>query len=221
MSAMFDQFPKRGFVERQPHANHLGGSIDGWRLSALWPNAVIFPSFAVSCSERTSDWDAASWVVCNSRRTLVCGDYAAKRDSRTSSKICRKAGSGARHMVRYVSRKGSQPVQPLSFSRQNARESPQTRGFLRALRSLKIPEFEPEFPIWPKSLSRFSRKWLFCGVNKWRLARYCTEWSGWQWPPHIGRWFCIARRERQMALCIRQLAKPIFANGSVRYCFPD
>ena len=35
--------------------------------------------------------------------------YAAKRNSRTSSKICRKAGSGAWHMVRYVSRKGSQP----------------------------------------------------------------------------------------------------------------
>ena len=34
--------------------------------------------------------------------------YAAKRNSRTSSKICRKAGSGARHMVRYVFRKGSQ-----------------------------------------------------------------------------------------------------------------
>jgi hypothetical protein len=35
--------------------------------------------------------------------------------SRISSKICLKAGSGARHMVRYVSRKGSQPVRSLLF----------------------------------------------------------------------------------------------------------
>ena len=45
--------------------------------------------------------------------------WAAKRNSRTSSKICRKAGSGARHMVRYVSRKGSRlPV--LSCSQASA-----------------------------------------------------------------------------------------------------
>ena len=36
---------------------------------------------------------------------------AAKRNSRTFSKICRKAGSGARHIVRYVSRKGSHATQ--------------------------------------------------------------------------------------------------------------
>jgi len=39
--------------------------------------------------------------------------YAANRSSRTSSKICLKAGSGARHIVRYVSRKGSQTNQML------------------------------------------------------------------------------------------------------------
>jgi hypothetical protein len=39
--------------------------------------------------------------------------YAAHRNSRTSFKICRKAGSGARHMVRYVSRKGSHAVRSL------------------------------------------------------------------------------------------------------------
>ena len=36
--------------------------------------------------------------------------YAANRSSRISSKIRRKVGSGARHIVRYVSRKGSHPV---------------------------------------------------------------------------------------------------------------
>jgi hypothetical protein len=46
---------------------------------------------------------------------------AAKRNSRTPSKICRKAGSGARHIVRYVSTKGSQLVAlpQLNFPPQN------------------------------------------------------------------------------------------------------
>ena len=39
--------------------------------------------------------------------------YAAKRNSRTSSKIRLRAGSGVMHMVRYVSRKGSRKVRSL------------------------------------------------------------------------------------------------------------
>jgi hypothetical protein len=41
-------------------------------------------------------------------RALTAANQAAKSRVRMSSRICRKAGSGARHMVRYVSRKGSQ-----------------------------------------------------------------------------------------------------------------
>ena len=41
-------------------------------------------------------------------QTLSWAFYAAKRNSRISSRTRRKAGSGARHIVRYVSRKGSQ-----------------------------------------------------------------------------------------------------------------
>ena len=51
---------------------------------------------------------------------------AAKLNSRIPSKIRRNAGSGVRHMVRYVSRKGSQPARsPLGFFRvcENRRHS--------------------------------------------------------------------------------------------------
>ena len=36
--------------------------------------------------------------------------------------------------------------------------------------------FEPKFPIGPQSLSRFPRKFPFCGVKRWRLVRSSTEW---------------------------------------------
>ena len=49
-------------------------------------------------------------LSCSSRFRLSPAAQAAKRNSPIPSKTCRNAGSGVRHMVRYVSRKGSQPV---------------------------------------------------------------------------------------------------------------
>jgi hypothetical protein len=71
----------------------------------LWRKAS---SFSLAFAEQV-DTDGAGPFRLNAhgRTGNTTRAYAAKRHSRTSSKIRRKAGSGARHMVRYVSRKGS------------------------------------------------------------------------------------------------------------------
>ena len=51
-----------------------------------------------------------------------------------------------------------------------------TRRFARPSVS-EFPGIEPKLPVSPEGLSRFPRKWWFCGVKKWRLVRYCTECS--------------------------------------------
>ena len=51
--------------------------------------------------------------------------YAAKPNPATSSKSCSKSGPGARHMVLYVSKKGSQTSRPFPLSRAHIAHRPQ------------------------------------------------------------------------------------------------
>jgi hypothetical protein len=88
-----------------------------------------------------------------------------------------------RHRILIPAFPGSNPGAPASqcglqsLARRTCEKLANTRLFEGRSVS-ELPGFEPKFPIWLESLSRFPGKLPFYGVKKWRLVRSSTGWWG-------------------------------------------
>ena len=102
------------------------------------PDAMKRRSAAASRqSERVLNTRAPVVHRSAARQPSVQYRYVAMQNSRIFSKICLKAGSGARHMVRYVSRKGSHSVRSLYRTSECRKCSRHFRTLARKNQSLR------------------------------------------------------------------------------------